>query len=206
MPEQSAGKNHFESFPGVRRRPRRAVKGGAATQLHYARKGIITPEMEFVAIRENLGRERAQTSEDRTDIQFPAPGRILRSEDSRHHHSGICPRRSRPRPRHHSLEHQSPRTGADDHRPQLPREDQLEHRQQRTVEFDRGRSREDALEHQLGRRHGDGSLHRPQHPRDPRVDPAKLAGSYRHRSHLPGAGESAAAARRNSPGNSIAIR
>jgi len=70
----SAGKNRLESFPGVRRRPRRAVKGGAATQLHYARKGIITPEMEFVAIRENVGRERAQPSGNRTDIQFQHPG------------------------------------------------------------------------------------------------------------------------------------
>src|SRR5688572_11308234 len=56
---QSTGKNHFEPFPGLRRRPRKATKGGAVTQLHYARKGIITPEMEFVAIRENLGRERS---------------------------------------------------------------------------------------------------------------------------------------------------
>ena len=70
----SAGKNRLESFPGVRRRPRRAVKGGAATQLHYARKGIITPEMEFVAIRENVGRERAQSTGNRTDIQFQHPG------------------------------------------------------------------------------------------------------------------------------------
>jgi phosphomethylpyrimidine synthase len=72
--EQSSGKNRFESFPGVRRRPRRAANGGAATQLHYARKGIITPEMEFVAIRENLGRERAEVSSDRADIQFQHPG------------------------------------------------------------------------------------------------------------------------------------
>src|SRR5690606_20727036 len=36
--------------------PRRAVSGRAVTQLAYARAGIITPEMEFVAIRENLGR------------------------------------------------------------------------------------------------------------------------------------------------------
>lgn len=34
--------------------PRRAVPGGNVTQLHYARKGIITPEMEYIAIRENL--------------------------------------------------------------------------------------------------------------------------------------------------------
>ncbi|SUC38833.1 thiamine biosynthesis protein ThiC [Proteus mirabilis] len=31
------------------------------TQLHYARKGIITPEMEFIAIRENMGRERIRS-------------------------------------------------------------------------------------------------------------------------------------------------
>src|SRR5688572_11863842 len=72
--DQSSGKNRFEFFPGVRRRPRRASNGGAATQLHYARKGIITPEMEFVAIRENLGRERAQTSSDRTALGFQHPG------------------------------------------------------------------------------------------------------------------------------------
>jgi phosphomethylpyrimidine synthase len=38
-------------------RPLRARNGCAVTQLAYARQGIITPEMEFIAIRENLGRE-----------------------------------------------------------------------------------------------------------------------------------------------------
>ncbi len=45
-------------------RPLRAKPGKAATQMHYARQGIITPEMEFVAIRENLGREQAQARAD----------------------------------------------------------------------------------------------------------------------------------------------
>jgi len=36
--------------------PRRALPGQSVTQLSYARRGIITPEMEYVAIRENLGR------------------------------------------------------------------------------------------------------------------------------------------------------
>jgi phosphomethylpyrimidine synthase len=36
-----------------RRQPRRAAKGSNVTQMHYARRGIITPEMEYVAIREN---------------------------------------------------------------------------------------------------------------------------------------------------------
>ncbi|AEC19449.1 thiamine biosynthesis protein ThiC [Pusillimonas sp. T7-7] len=42
----------------LNRKPRRALAGNNVTQMHYARRGIITPEMEFVAIRENLQRER----------------------------------------------------------------------------------------------------------------------------------------------------
>lgn len=43
-------------FP-VFHKPRRAKEGRRVTQLHYARKGIVTPEMEYVAIRENLDNE-----------------------------------------------------------------------------------------------------------------------------------------------------
>ncbi len=39
------------------RRPLRAKAGKNVTQMHYAKQGIVTPEMEFIAIRENLGRE-----------------------------------------------------------------------------------------------------------------------------------------------------
>src|SRR5690606_5398579 len=39
------------------RKPRRARPGANVTQMHYARRGIVTPEMEFVAIRENLRRD-----------------------------------------------------------------------------------------------------------------------------------------------------
>jgi len=45
--------NH-KVFPGLNRKPLRAKKGQNVTQLHYAKKGIITPEMEFIAIRENM--------------------------------------------------------------------------------------------------------------------------------------------------------
>ncbi|EJC62887.1 phosphomethylpyrimidine synthase ThiC [Alcaligenes faecalis subsp. faecalis NCIB 8687] len=41
----------------LKRQPRRSISGANVTQMHYARRGIITPEMEFVAIRENLRRE-----------------------------------------------------------------------------------------------------------------------------------------------------
>ncbi|HEX3187866.1 MAG TPA: phosphomethylpyrimidine synthase ThiC [Pyrinomonadaceae bacterium] len=49
----------LEDFPALRRRVLRARSGSCVTQLHYARRGIITPEMEFIAIRENMGREAA---------------------------------------------------------------------------------------------------------------------------------------------------
>ena len=42
------------------RQPRRAQPGCNVTQLHYARQGIITPEMEFIAIRENMARAQLQ--------------------------------------------------------------------------------------------------------------------------------------------------
>lgn len=51
--------------------PKRAKTGRRVTQLHYARQGIITPEMEFIAIHENMGRER------------------IRSEVLRHQHPGM---------------------------------------------------------------------------------------------------------------------
>ncbi|HAK8858396.1 TPA: phosphomethylpyrimidine synthase ThiC [Salmonella enterica] len=50
--------------------PKRAKAGHRVTQLHYARQGIVTPEMEFIAIRESMGRER------------------IRSEVLRHQHPG----------------------------------------------------------------------------------------------------------------------
>ena len=43
-------------FPGLHRKPRRAKEGANVTQMHYARRGIVTPEMEYIAIRENLRR------------------------------------------------------------------------------------------------------------------------------------------------------
>ncbi len=54
-PDRSGG---VAQFPNVIKRPLRAKPGANVSQMHYARKGIITPEMEYVAERENLGRER----------------------------------------------------------------------------------------------------------------------------------------------------
>jgi phosphomethylpyrimidine synthase len=52
-PDRSGG---VQSFPNVRRTVLRARSGANVSQMHYARKGIVTPEMEYVAVRENLGR------------------------------------------------------------------------------------------------------------------------------------------------------
>ena len=56
--------NRLTEFPGLRRKPLRASAGHPVTQYWYAKQGIITAEMEFIAIRENMGlaklREDAQ--------------------------------------------------------------------------------------------------------------------------------------------------
>ncbi|SEM42203.1 phosphomethylpyrimidine synthase [Gemmobacter aquatilis] len=57
----ATGERLVPAFPHLRP-PLRAVEGKAVTQLAYARAGIITPEMEYVAIRENLGRTAASGS------------------------------------------------------------------------------------------------------------------------------------------------
>ncbi|MEK4107850.1 MULTISPECIES: phosphomethylpyrimidine synthase ThiC [Paenibacillus] len=53
----ATGKAVAEVFPALHRKPLRAKKGRNVSQMHYARKGIITSEMEYVAIRENVAPE-----------------------------------------------------------------------------------------------------------------------------------------------------
>ncbi|HEY0595876.1 phosphomethylpyrimidine synthase ThiC [Sphingopyxis sp.] len=54
-PDRSGG---VPAFPNVKKQVLRAKPGANVSQMHYARRGIITPEMEYVAERENLGRAR----------------------------------------------------------------------------------------------------------------------------------------------------
>jgi phosphomethylpyrimidine synthase len=63
-PDRSGG---VPPFPTALRRPLRAKAGGNISQMHYARRGIITPEMEYVATRENLGRARIAHERDGQD-------------------------------------------------------------------------------------------------------------------------------------------
>nr|WP_211249678.1 phosphomethylpyrimidine synthase ThiC [Brevundimonas bacteroides] len=58
----ASGKNLAPRFDTSRHRVFKGVPGRPVTQLEYARAGIITPEMEYVAIRENLRREQSAPS------------------------------------------------------------------------------------------------------------------------------------------------
>nr|VFJ43843.1 MAG: phosphomethylpyrimidine synthase [Candidatus Kentron sp. FM]VFJ61872.1 MAG: phosphomethylpyrimidine synthase [Candidatus Kentron sp. FM]VFK05777.1 MAG: phosphomethylpyrimidine synthase [Candidatus Kentron sp. FM] len=57
-------------FPRIRP-PRRAKAGANITQMHYARRGVVTPEMEFVAIRENM---RLEQTREHGDLLAQHPG------------------------------------------------------------------------------------------------------------------------------------
>jgi phosphomethylpyrimidine synthase len=69
-PDRSGG---VQSFPNTRKRVLRARPGANVTQMHYARRGIITPEMEYVATRENLGREELFVTRDGEDFGAAIP-------------------------------------------------------------------------------------------------------------------------------------
>jgi phosphomethylpyrimidine synthase len=115
-------------FPSVRK-PLRARPGQRVTQMHYARRGEITPEMEFIALRENLCRDRYQEELRRQHpgnswgVPFPSPSppsscAMKWREDGRLFRGN-----------------QSPGTGTDDYRAQLSDEDQRQHRQFRPEQF-----------------------------------------------------------------------
>jgi hypothetical protein len=157
------------------------LPGKAVTQLAYARAGIVTAEMEFIAIRENLGRKAQIEAMVRDGESFGA-----------HIPDHVTPEFVRQESR--AAARSSPPTSttpnrADDHRPELPHQDQRQYRQFRRDLVDGRRGREDGLGDPLGCRHRDGPLDGPQHPQHPRMDHAQLAGADRHRADLPGAGE-----------------
>jgi phosphomethylpyrimidine synthase len=79
-------RGRLDPFPGARRRPLRAKSGGAVTQIYYARQGVITPEMEFIAIRENMGRQRAfeAARDDRSSLQFQHAGKSFGARTPSH--------------------------------------------------------------------------------------------------------------------------
>ncbi len=122
------------------RKPLRAKHGKNVTQLHYARKGIITPEMEFIAIRENQSRHtesEAASQNGHGGGVKQHPGFAWGASIPSGHYARVRARRGCPWPRDHSFEHQPSGKRTDDHRPKLPREDQFQHRQFRRRLFHR---------------------------------------------------------------------
>ncbi|MEM7386495.1 MAG: phosphomethylpyrimidine synthase ThiC, partial [Verrucomicrobiota bacterium] len=74
--ENKKAVNRLKIYPGHARKPLRATDH-PVTQLWYARQGTVTPEMEYIAIRENLGREalaREEKGYTRNDVRHRHPG------------------------------------------------------------------------------------------------------------------------------------
>ena len=58
--EQEGKRNPLRPFDRAGRKTLRAKSGACVTQIHYAKKGIVTPEMEYVALRENMRLQSAR--------------------------------------------------------------------------------------------------------------------------------------------------
>ena len=136
------GVRRLELYPGLGRLPRRGRSGRTVTQMYYAKQGVVTPEMEYVAIRENLGREEAFRSNDadRSQLGYQHPGQSFGAaipdyitpefvRDEIASGRAIIPS---------NINH--PEAEPDDHRPKLLGQDQFEYRQQCRCEFHRRRS------------------------------------------------------------------
>ncbi|AJC19678.1 phosphomethylpyrimidine synthase ThiC [Pandoraea pulmonicola] len=78
-------------FPGLHRTPRRAKAGKNVTQMHYARQGIITPEMEYIAIRENLRRQEYIESVRRAGPQGERLANLLSRQHPGQHFGASLP-------------------------------------------------------------------------------------------------------------------
>ena len=73
--DHMSNRDQHRLFPGLKRPPLRA-KEHPVTQLWYAQQGVVTPEMEYIAIRENLGRDQALEliNDDRSVLSQQHPG------------------------------------------------------------------------------------------------------------------------------------
>ena len=207
-------KGRLEDFPALRRTPLRAKPGACVTQMHYARQGIITPEMEFIAIRENLGREMSFNSSDnerrerwdRALEQTAARNRAAEAprDSLNHQHRGQSFGASIP-------EYVTPEFVRDEvarGRAIIPAN--INHPEAEPMIIGRnflvkinaniGNSavlssiddevEKNALVDQVRLRHRDGSFDRQEHSRHARVDHSQLARAHRHRADLSGAGKS----------------
>src|SRR5580700_9277877 len=80
-----AERNRLVQFPGLKRKPLKASKGHSVSQLWYARQGIVTPEMEFIAIREN---QKIAESFRTGTMQIADLGKDIKRNDLNKQHAG----------------------------------------------------------------------------------------------------------------------
>ena len=155
----------------------------------------IDLEAGLPQLRDTVDRRpaRAPNSTPRAPASITAEMRFIAAREGVSPETGA--RRGRARARGDPGQPPPPRARADDHRQEVRGEDQRQHRQLGGHVVDRRRGREDGVGDPLGRRHHHGPVHRQEHPRDPRVDPAQLARPGRHGADLPGAGEGRTAIR-----------
>jgi phosphomethylpyrimidine synthase len=184
-------------YPNLRQ-PLQAKPGARLTQYQYAKAGIITAEMAYVAHRENVCREamaegalerRADGEDFGAEIPPFITPEFVRSEIARGR--AIIPANIN----HPELE------------PMIIGRNFLVKINANIGNSAVTSSIEEEVEKTrlvdpLGRRHGHGSLHRPQHPQHPRVDHPQLARPDRHRADLPGAGKGRRRSRQARPGRS----
>ena len=169
--------------------PRRAKAGANVTQMHYARRGIVTPgDGVRRHPREPAARARLRAS-CRDSVRASTPGRASAPRSRK----SITPEFVRD-----EVARGRAIIPANINHPEI--EPMIIGRNflvkinanignSAVTLVDRGGSGEDGVGDPLGRRHGDGPVHRQEHPRDARVDRAQLAGADRHGADLPGAGE-----------------
>ena len=181
----NVGASHAAKSFTAHHKPLRGVGDHMITQLEFARAGIITKEMIYVATRENLGRkvqlERAEAAlADGESFGASVPAFVtpefVRSEIARGRAIIPC------NINHGELE------------PMIIGRNFLTKinaniGNSRGDLVGGGRSRQDGVGDPLGRRHRDGPLDRAQHPHHPRMDSAQCADPDRHRADLSGAGE-----------------
>src|SRR5215813_12919042 len=192
--EYARQNDRFEAYPGLRRPPLRARAGRAVTQIHYARQGVITPEMEFIAIRENLGRQAAFEAQqkDRSRLDFQHAGQTF---------GASVPKFVTP-----DFVRQEVARG----RAIIPAN--INHPESEPMIIGRnflvkinaniGNSAvASSIDEEVERRYRDGFIHRQKHSRNSRMDSAQLSGADRHGPYLPGVGKGRRQSRRINLGN-----
>ena len=166
--------------------PRRAAAGRQITQMALARQGVITPEMEYVAIRENNNAEalgiKSHITPEFVRAEVAAGRAVIPANINHPEAEPMIIGRNFLVKLNTNIGNSALSSG---------------------IEEEVSKAVWSLL---LGRRHTDGPLDRRQHPRDPRMDYPQLSRARRHSPRLPGSRRRSTARSRTSPGKSTATR